>query len=55
MDMGDSYAYHMGEALRYSVTDIQSEHNLKETLQKYLNDKKVKLANDILLRNYFKS
>lgn len=43
----DSYVYHMSEALRYSGIDLANEHQLKDTVQNYLNDKKSNLVNDI--------
>lgn len=46
-DMQDSYVYHMGEALRYSVKDLVIESILKSIMQNYLNNKKSNLVNDI--------
>jgi len=46
-DMQDSYVYHMGEALRYSVADIKTERALKEALKDHLNGKQSNLINDL--------
>lgn len=46
-NVNDSYAYIMGEALRYCVADIDSECELKNTMQTYLNTNRSSLANDI--------
>lgn len=46
-DMGDSYAYHMGEALRYCIGNIDDEYNLKNSTFDYLTSKQSNLANEV--------
>lgn len=46
-DMGDSYAYHMGEALRYCIGNIDDECNLKNNTFDYLTSKQSNLANEV--------
>ena len=45
----DSYVYHMGEALRYAVADIEIEHKLKSGIQNHLSDIRSEFAKDISL------